>query len=615
MSRIALSMISRGKGEEDRLRQALSSIAPYVDAVYITLTAPKNELAEAEKVCKEFNAVVSYNESVWIADKKTVTWLEKFFGYAPDMKVGDRIFIFDEARNFALSQIPKEYDWFVWIDTDDVFKGGENLHKLAEIGEKQNIEAFYFNYLYQAEFDEKGRVKHRIIDHLRERLLRNNDKYKWIAPIHETLIEQVPTQKTDVPDCEVIHLATHEDRIASLTRNLKSLELSIARSKGEDPRHIYYLAKAYFDLNDAEHDARAIPLMLRYLNGDEKGDHKSGWPEERQQAWEYLSELYRRQGQHNNSMKSVLNSFTEPSEPQPELFLSLALSCIMNQNYDLALFWVKMSSHVTQKKTTLVTNTRDLQARTLEIIFNACLNTAKVDEAHAAATKMLEMFPETDSAKEAFKLIDGIKDQRDMTQKLSQIADYLAKHGEGHKIKALLEGAPAVTEETPFFQELVQQVNPPRVWGEDEIMIYCGPGFTDWSPKQLSDPKNSFVGGSEEAVIRMSAELQKLGWKVTVYNSPGADQGDHDGVQWLPYYKFNKKDEFNIVISWRQIGFFDLDIKAKKSYLWNHDLQNAMEYTPERVAKIDKAFFLSKFHRSNVPSLPDEKVFLTSNGI
>lgn len=70
--KIALSMISKGKGEEDRLRQALSSIAPHVDAIYITLTAPTNQLTEAEKVCKEFNAIISYNQSQWTADRKSV---------------------------------------------------------------------------------------------------------------------------------------------------------------------------------------------------------------------------------------------------------------------------------------------------------------------------------------------------------------------------------------------------------------------------------------------------------------------------------------------------------------------------------------------------------------
>lgn len=615
MSKIALNMISRGKGEEENLRRALSTIAPYVDAIYITLTSPTNQCKEAEKVCKEFNANVSYEQALWTADKEAVDWLTKFFGYEPEMKVGDKLFLFDEARNFALSQVPKEYDWFLWMDSDDVFVGGEKLHDLADRAMEQNIEAVYFNYLYQAEFDEQGNIKHRIIDHLRERLVRNNGHFKWVSPIHETCIEQVPSQKTDVPDCEVIHLATQADRLKSLGRNIKNLELAIYKTLGEDPRHLYYLAKVYFDMNKEERNPQAIHLILRYLNGDEKGEHKSGWPEERQQAWDHLSELWRRMGQSDNATRASLNALTEPAIPQPDIFLSLALSACAKGQWDLGLFWVKIAAKLPQQKTTLVTNARDMQARTLEIIFNACLNLSRVDEAWAAGKKMLDLMPQEKQVQDAFKFISDLREKRDMTKNIAELADYLDKHGEGHKLQPLLQAAPIITEDTPFIQEIAHKVNPPRVWGKDEIMIYCGPGFTNWSPKQLNDPGASFVGGSEEAVIRMSAELQKLGWKVTVYGDPGADAGEHEGVQWLPFYKFNKQDQFNIVISWRQIGFFDLDIKARKQYLWNHDIQNNLEYNEQRVAKIDKVFFLSKWHRENVPSLPEEKVFITSNGI
>ena len=211
MSKIALTMISRGKGEEANLQQCLSTIAPFVDAIYITFTSSTNELKEAEKIVKSFERAdcpvhISYGLFQWEATQEVVDWLTKFFGYEPHMKVGDKIFEFDKARNFNLSQVPKEYNWVIWLDTDDTLIGGEKLHELAKRCEEQNIEALCFNYLYQAEFDEQGRVKHRIIEHLRERLLRNNDTYKWISPIHETLIEQRPSQKTDVPDCEVIHL-------------------------------------------------------------------------------------------------------------------------------------------------------------------------------------------------------------------------------------------------------------------------------------------------------------------------------------------------------------------------------------------------------------------------
>lgn len=611
MSKIALAMISKGKGEEQNLRRAIASLAPYVDGVFITLTSPTNELSDAELVCKEFGATVSYNRSLWTADKKTVDWLKNFFGYEPYMKEGDNLFVFDKARNYNFSQVPKDYEWIIWIDSDDVFRGGEHIHRIVENAEKQNIEAVYFNYIYQAEFDEKGNMKHRIIEHLRERLVRNNGHYKWIAPIHETLIEQVPTQKTDLDDCDVVHMSTDKDRVNSLNRNLKNLELSIYQSEGKDPRHVYYLAKALFDQRTQQTDERAIPLILQYLTGE----HKSGWPEERQQAWEYLCELYRRRNEMNNSTKAIINAFTEPSLPTPSVFLNLALTCMIKQQYELALFWVRVATGIPEQKTTLVRNIKDIQGRTLEIIYNACLNLAKIDEAWAAGQKLLDMYPEEKSVKDAYDFIANLREQRDVTMKVSQLADYLEKTGEGHKVKALVDAIPRIAENTPFMVDLTNKVKPSRDWGEKEIALYCGPGFTNWSPKQITDPKGSFIGGSEEAVIMMAQALSKQGWKVTVYNDPGVDEGDHEGVIYLPYYKFNKNDSFNILIVWRQVGFFDQEIKAKKSYLWNHDIQNAMEYNENRVSKITKTFFLSKWHRDNVPSLPEEKVFITSNGI
>ena len=70
------------------------------------------------------------------------------------------------------------------------------------------------------------------------------------------------------------------------------------------------------------------------------------------------------------------------------------------------------------------------------------------------------------------------------------------------------------------------------------------------------------------------------------------------------------------MVGWRNIGLFDVpELKAKKAYLWNHDIQNGLTYTPERVNKMTKAMFLSKWHRDNVPSLPENKVFITGNGI
>lgn len=60
---------------------------------------------------------------------------------------------------------------------------------------------------------------------------------------------------------------------------------------------------------------------------------------------------------------------------------------------------------------------------------------------------------------------------------------------------------------------------------------------------------------------------------------------------------------------------FDMQFESKANYLWLHDIQNGLDYTPERLEKIDKIMFLSKWHRQNVPELPEEKIMYTTNGL
>lgn len=616
--KIALSLITRGTGKDaERLEQCLSSIAPYIDGIFLTFTEKPEQ--KALDTANKYKANISEKEFSIVADEKMVTWLKEFFGYEPHMKVGSKMFPFDVARNYNMSLIPKEYDWVFWMDTDDVLRRGENLRPVAEEYLKKGFEAVYFDYLYQVELipedgvpPEKQKIRNVVISHIRERLIRNERKFKWIAPIHETLIEQTPTRKTDNYDLEVMHLASEEDRASSLTRNLPNLELAIYQSEGKDPRHLYYLAKAYFDMRQAEMDQKAIPLIMAYLYGE----HKSGWPQERSQASEYLAELYRRTGQLNNAIKSCMNALIEYPQ-NPAIFLSLATSYLVKQDWDTALFWTKLGATIPEPQTTLVKNPRDVQGQIFEILYNCAINMGKVDEAWAAAYKAKELTPENPMVNQIFEFVSHLREQRDVSKTIVTLADYLKKTGEYHKLKPLLAATPRISEDVPYIIDLKKKNNPPKAWQDDEIAIFCGPQFTQWNPKHLENPVDgAFIGGSEEAVIRMSKELSKLGYRVTVYADPGIDnEGDYDGVRFLPYYKFNVFDNFNILIAWRKPKFFSQDIKAKKKYVWCHDIQNPLDYDEKSIENTTKFMYLSEWHRENVEKLPEEKVMITSNGI
>ncbi len=160
---------------------------------------------------------------------------------------------------------------------------------------------------------------------------------------------------------------------------------------------------------------------------------------------------------------------------------------------------------------------------------------------------------------------------------------------------------------------------PPKKWKDNEIAILCGPGWEQWTPKSIK----TGLGGSEEAIVYLSRELKKLGWKVTVYSNPGPDFGDHDGTDYLQWYDLNPKDDFNVLILWRNIGFTDFKPKSKFTMVWLHDVPNNPDFTDERVTQVNKIAPLSEYHKSllrvskdgKFERMPEEKIFLTTNGI
>ena len=167
MSKIAVSIICLGTGEDAKnLRRCLTSITPYIDGIFITLSGSKKEIKETEEVCREFNANISYHNPTWTVTKEAYKWLTDYLEYKPHVQVGDKLFLFDEARNYNFFQIPKEYEWIFWIDTDDVLVDGENLWKLKEIGDQANIDGICLRYIYRATLDEKGKIKEVLIEHL-----------------------------------------------------------------------------------------------------------------------------------------------------------------------------------------------------------------------------------------------------------------------------------------------------------------------------------------------------------------------------------------------------------------------------------------------------------------
>ena len=331
--KIALAMIVKGDEPVDNLDRCLSTVAKYVDGIFITVTTEdKGIIAQAEK----YGAYVDYEPGKFhrVVDGEAVEWLKGSFGYDPMLEKGDKLFQFDEARNHNFAQVPDDYEWILWMDCDDVLRSGKNLREVVQDAEDKKCEAVFLNYIYQAVIKD-GKIESILIQHLRERLIKNGDMYTWIAPIHETLIEQRPTRKTESRKCEILHLTTDDRMSDAIGRNIKTLEFNLYENKARDPRTIYYLGKAYFDLKTNEYFERALGLFKRYLFGCEEYEYnnRSGWRQERAQCWELCAEIYRALGHNENALSSCYKSLQEASE-FPSTYLNLGLTYLVMGKFE-----------------------------------------------------------------------------------------------------------------------------------------------------------------------------------------------------------------------------------------------------------------------------------------
>lgn len=145
------------------------------------------------------------------------------------------------------------------------------------------------------------------------------------------------------------------------------------------------------------------------------------------------------------------------------------------------------------------------------------------------------------------------------------------------------------------------------------------------------------LGGSESAVIRMSQELAKIGFDVTVYNDCTSDDsraGVYDGVNYTPLQAAHSPDvpQYDVLIVSRSVRPYMEDWpicnRARHKVLWMHDTfcegDNEIE-TLILQGRINEIFTLSDWHTAYVThadhgrrrnfDILKNHIFLTRNGI
>ena len=590
---ISLCMIVSGDKDLLSLTRAINSAKDYVDEVCITTNGA--QVGKVKKYCKENK--FKYSHLDWTDD-------------------------FAAQRNYNFSQASEKTDYILWLDSDDILVGAQDLRWLAEKTLQAEKHCVYLPYWYDCTFE--GQPSERTLKKInlvqkRERLLRPG-YYNWVGRLHETPIANsqakdrytlYESKDENNPIIAVMHCSSsHEDKMKRNLRIMnKQLEDEIAtRQGGADPRTLLYLLKMYAE--------KPLGTPKDWLTGIEYGKEyleKSGWDEERGACLEHMGICYEGLGQNAKAVECYHKAIQE-FPYQPMAYLRLSAVKYNQGKYTECRHWLEIATgiDVDKIKTSGITNVLGMKVMAADIALKLAHNVDKnIDASVYFARKLYEADPK-EKRDELLLMLENKQVANEACKKTVDLVEYYKEANEMGSVRALLENMPNYFKELPVFVGLRHKYIEPKRWGDKSIVYlatFGGKHFEQWDETNLQ----TGIGGSETAVIQLAQEWAKSGYEVTVYGDPKTI-GTRNGVTWLPYYEFNPKDRFNIFIQWRGWSLAN-KIKANKFYVDLHDIFSPLDLTDEYVSAIDKIFVKSEYHRNLAPDVPNEKFNIISNGL
>jgi glycosyltransferase involved in cell wall biosynthesis len=564
---LSLCMVAKEYSKD--LERALKSVEGVVGEVILVLDKPQD---------LPYKVYPTPEDCYKTLTKEDARFMAKFGIKAEE---GYKVFDFAKARNYSFSKATG--DWILWLDDDDIIDKPQEILETLKLADKKGSKGIQVNYAYT--LDAYGNS---IANHWKTRLVRKDSDFTWKGSIHEDLLSDSLQEMARTHDFQVLHLSQKAEK--SLTRNIIALLKEYKdNTTNPDPRILYYVGTTLFDIG---RNPEGIEILEEYIK-------VSGWDEQIYDALTWIG----RKGKYEALLKAI-----DLKPEYPMAYHLLGDYYLSISEYAKAVHWYKEGLRKPYPNTALLVNPRSLDAIPLMRLSEALLPLGKTIEALAAVEKALEIYPEDMQLLALKEKALEANNQVEAQKAIRKLAIYLQGKPEEKYIPLIIPGE---IEDTLAMSQIRNKILGEKTWDEKTIAIFCPSSWEDWSPNSLSKG----IGGSEEAVIKIADELSKLGYKVVVYGKPGADRGIHKGVTYLHSHEINLKDNFNIFICWRMPSVFNTPIKAKKKFLWLHDVHNPNEFTPKILNNLDKVIVLSKYHRSLFPNIPEEKIFYSSNGI
>ena len=573
---ISLCVIT--KKFDDYLVEKLAEYGRFFDKVYVQVNGSTKDYKAFRKEAGDYEGA---SDTVALPRRHDVR-VKVELSYRPWDKS------FGAARNAVLDQV--DTDFFMWLDTDDEVTGLDRLRDIVR--DMVNDEIDVVDLPYEYAYNELGEV---ITLQYRERIIRVRKDLRWHGRVHETVLSETPVSRVRYESIVIKHQKTEAEHAGSSERNHELLLLDWDETK--DPRTAHYLGLSYYARKEYE---EAIAFFQEHIK-------TSGWPEEQYRSWIYIAQCHKFLGSYYRAQRS-LNEAIELLPTYPDAYFYKGDFYNEEAKFDEAIFWITEG-----RNRPIPTNTLSAMDTTLytykPLITGALalLNLGKIEEAYAWYSAAKKLSPNNELITQFGPLFEETYGESEATKRAIWLMRYLAAVG-GRPLDILKAFPPQIANSVKFNPSRAKYL-PKKVWSDRSIVIFSGVAPEPWGP----DFMEHGVGGSEEAVINLSRELQNLGWEVTVFCDRETELTTPEGVQWKPWTLLNPYDSFNVYVAWRN-PFLASGIKAKKVLCDVHDVipeaqvYNSLEF-------IDTYMVKTNYHRSLYPDAPDSKFAIAGNGI
>lgn len=499
---------------------------------------------------------------------------------------------FSKARNYAMGLCKSDY--IFWIDSDDVLVGATKILDSIEKNIRSGICGHMWMF-YDYEYNDQGICVDR---HPRIRFAAI-PSHVWRAPLHEVLLPHFPVSHASIPYEAgfILHDKKPNEKTRQL-RNLRLLERFKERNQELEPRFWLSYGRA---LLGNEKPAEAIPCIERYLVG-------SLWNGEKYHAYQVIAECHRKLGHYDRAIEACFRAVRLFPENR-EAYHELAGLFLHTEEFEKCLYFCDLADQAKGSNEDYTVNPFKQEVGSRVMRAYAYMKSYDFKKAVEEYTLILSRFPGHRDSIVNRAICSQLEREQDLVDSSRKLEFWINLEGDDEKVSAFKKALPRALQNRPEFASIFN----PVLRGNHSIAFFCPRPDTTWG---FDSVEKGGVGGSETAVIYLTKELAKLGWDVTVYGYPAEYQeGIHDGVLWLPWWRGRSEvRQFDVFVAWRNPATIAL-LDGKQRYIWCHDVVDPNDWVPEVVSQIDAAIVLSKCQRDKASFLPDEKVWISSNGL